>query len=340
MTALTAVHLTDIHEDVAMIEAATQIAEMEGADVAYITGDFIGKNHTSKSGNPTIDDIFEQNGLVPNKEKEGVLQNILRKHNLGNIKSFDDIPDVKDREIFSKTYVEQMTELQRLEQIGKQEGLQKELVGVVEKAYEALKPSLQKLASKSRIVGVLGNHDLTIGYDVLKDIVDFAELKDEVNVEGKNGTHFKIKGTINSYEQIGTYNSPAIAPALSPYFINYAQGDPNMNDPEVAKVQQAEYDRLNKTGDADILLTHVQPVYKPFEHAETDKKKMELKRSHGEAVEQFANQVGSIYGGHYHDWDIVVRNGVPSFRPGTNHVFVYKYDDKKEVESVKIYRVR
>jgi len=311
MASLTAVHITDIHEDVAMIEAATAIAEKEGADVTYITGDFVGRDHTSGKNIDNLEDVLDRNAnnFKPTPEYIDTITEVLKKHGLKSIEEYQKINDKDDQNKLATAFEHHKDEVDAA------------FVKPVVDAYSKIKPYLSKLSDKTKIVGVLGNHDLTIGYKVLEGIVDFVETKNEVTIKGKSGKEFKIKGAINCNDVENVYKGNS---ALTPYLINYLQGNPDLSKEEVVKAQNEEISRLSETGETDIFLTHAQPF------AEHD---------HGRAVDDYSSQAGSIYGGHYHGAEIKVVAGKPVFRPGTDHVFVYNYDDNKDVESVRIYKV-
>lgn len=313
MAELTAVHWSDAHHDVNMILAAAAITEIENADVNLVTGDLIGANHSQENqAGETLETMIAK-GLEsarnsPNLQK---VQETMEKYQIQSSEDLEKMP-ADEREEFAIAYQ------------AHQEDMQRAILGSVVESYEQLKPALQKLASKSKIVGILGNHDLTPAYKLLGDLIDFAELQEEVTVVGKNGTKFSIKGTNNTFEIPRTYASDqAMQQMLMPYFINYAEGHHAGDDEKLKKVQQATRDRLN--GGADIFLTHVQPE--------------SYMGAHGEATEEAVAASKSTYCGHSHSGEVTIHNGKPVFRTGMNHIFVYDYNAKKEVEAVRIYKI-
>ncbi|MBU0461461.1 MAG: hypothetical protein KJ574_02635, partial [Nanoarchaeota archaeon] len=219
-----------------------------------------------------------------------------------------------DREVFARAYQAHTQELQ------------KAVLGAAVQSYDNLKPELKRLADKTKIVGVLGNHDLALGYKLLSDIIDFAELKPEVRVKGRTGTEFVVKGTINSFEVPGIYTHPLVQQLLAPAFINYLAGHSSDKVPEAREANEKELARLEQTGAADIFLLHKAPG--------------SFMGDGGEHAVEYSKNVGSMYGGHGHRGEILVKDGKPIFRPGSNHIFVYDYDSDKKIETVRIYRIR
>ena len=98
----------------------------------------------------------------------------------------------------------------------------------------------QKLAKQTKVVGVMGNHDLQIGYKVLEDVVTFAEREKEVKVEG-----LTIKGAINTNDDEipGIYGNELVQQVLGRYFVNYAEGSSDMSNEAVAKANKDTYEK-------------------------------------------------------------------------------------------------
>ena len=326
MLEATGMHMSDTHQDAFMVAAGIAITDIEDIDFCLHTGDFVGKRHGGVGGeHETLEEVLAKNiqEVSQNSPHARHMQQILQKYEGSNIQSIEDITDESDREQYAQSYQMHMQELQ------------KAVLGAAVEAYQGIKEGLAKLAQKTKIVGVMGNHDLTIGYQVLSDVIDFAELKDEIRVKGKSGKDFVIKGTINSWEMPKSYSHPIVQQVLGEYFINYLEGhgedeegirdNPQMVE-AVKKTHEKERQRLNATGDADIFLTHKAPAG--------------FQGGFGEHVNEYSAKAKSTYGGHGHGGQIRIINGKPIFQPGTNHIFVYDYDDNHNVEAVRIYRVR
>ena len=326
MPELTAMHLSDTHEDAFLIEAAAAIADSENIDVCFHTGDFVGKRQGGIGGDhETLEEVLAKNiqEASQNSSHAKQMQQILEKYKGSDIQTIEDITDGSDREQYAQSYQMHMQELQQA------------VIGAAVSAYKDTRKQMEKLAKKTKIVGVMGNHDLTLGYQLLSDIIDFAELKDEVRVKGKSGKDFIIKGTINSWEMPRGYSHPIVQQVLGEYFINYLEGH-SVNDEQlqdnpqmveaVKKTHDKERSRLNATGDADIFLTHKAPGG--------------FAGGMGEHVIEYSKKAKSTCGGHGHGGQIRIINGKPIFQPGTNHIFVYDYDDDHNVEAVRIYRIR
>lgn len=311
------VHITDLHENTDLIDAATAIAKKTGAKATYITGDWVGRAHGEQDVSQTLDERLVE-AAQSTSQVQGQIGQILQENGIETQEQLQNLSDdVKA----------QLTPLIQAQN----EHLTTSIDKAIEDSYKSLLPSLEKLAAETKIVGVLGNHDLTPGYELLKKHVTFAELTDELKVGP-----LRVKGAINSYEIPRLYAQEGLRQLLSQYFIPYAEGKPGSDNEQeaqlIARANKQTLDRLMKTPTADVLLTHVQPK---IIHNRTGE---EIK--HGSAVEEYAAKAGSTYAGHFHGAEISVYEGKPQFRPGRDHVFVYEYDDQGKVEAVEIYKVR
>ena len=318
MAELRALHISDNHGDTNIINLAAAIAKKEKVDVAYFTGDMIGSNNTKEQKPNSLEQkIIEGTNALNQSENT---TNLIKFQETNNLKTIEDLEKLSE---------DKKKQFEQFQQVRKQQSEQVILKPILD-AYQTQMKSFQKLkdsTTQKKIAGVLGNHDLTIAYRVFENIIDFADIKNEIKVKGKS-RDFTIKGLNNTNEVPALYNDQGIQQTLAPHFINYNEGTPGDNK-ELTPYQKPTEDRLNNTGDADILLAHkVTEKYGPS----------------GKPFETYKNQVKSAYGGHLHSGEITkirTESGkiVPTFTTGTNHAFVYDYNKNGEVEKVKIYNI-
>jgi Icc-related predicted phosphoesterase len=304
-----AIHITDVHENAQKIELAAAIAQKTGAKISYITGDFIGKEHGNSNQQNSLDDRLE--AILRDNEKAIKLQ---ERYGIQTQEDLDNLDESTQNEFNQKS--------QELLQ-----GKAQSIIQETAKSYESLKPSLEKLAKQTKVVGVMGNHDLQIGYKVLEDVVTFAEREKEVKVEG-----LTIKGAINTNDDEipGIYGNELVQQVLGRYFVNYAEGSSDMSNEAVAKANKDTYEKLTKTGPADVFLTHVQPEVKFGGN----------KSPHGQATADYSKIVGGTYSGHKHGGEIILGvDGELHLNPGPNHAFVVEYDNNNKPKAIEIYKL-
>ena len=310
MPELKVLHFTDLHEDTSVFPALEAIAKKEKVNAIFHTGDFIGP-HDSNIRGTFLGEMMSRYQSVSVKLPSHLeeFSRLIKKYQ-------------SDPENFSE---EDGKELEKLGMENQQLG--KEIIGEpMEQGYAKIRPGLEALAKVAPVYGVLGNWDLTPAYDLLGDIVKFAD-REEFEIEGKSGKKFKVKGANNTHENV--YKNLPLGKALEPFFINYNAGIPVEKCPEVErpkleKVNQAELERLSQTGPADILLAH---------------KAHDNVHGSGNAVKEFAPQCGSVFEGHKHQGWIRMKNGKIIMNPGRDYAFAVSYDANKEIEEIDVYRV-
>lgn len=313
MVTVKAMQLTDIHEDTGRLAAANKLIDKEGIELVLCTGDWIGTQHGGiGAGRPSCEDELEARlEQIQTSPHGNVIRKLIKKY---KIKTEEDLHKITDP-----------TELQQFAEAQKQQS--KDIQGLsetIEKAYDSLRPELEKMASKAKIIGVAGNHDTQHAYQKLGDLIDFADINNAVSFKG-----LKIKGTTNTWELPTVYNNPIMQQTLGHTYINYELGETKeraKDNPEALKqlsaLQAKELKRLGDGG-ADVFLTHKPPGIKDS----------------GEAADEYMKNCGITAGGHFHSGSIYTHNGKPCFNPGTNHFFVYEFDKDKKVKKVQIHKI-
>lgn len=97
-------------------------------------------------------------------------------------------------------------------------------LAAVESSYQEQAAICGEISRIAPIYGTMGNHDLTVGYDVLSDHVTFLDREDKATkLNGRTGTEFIIRGDLNTFEvPVGWGN---FAPLLREYFVDYISGE-------------------------------------------------------------------------------------------------------------------
>ncbi|MEK6905272.1 MAG: hypothetical protein AABX24_02615 [Nanoarchaeota archaeon] len=216
MTELRTLHLTDIHDDWEKYEVIAQYLVSkkdndQAIDAVFVTGDFIDTDPENKNG--TAHQIVQslkqllENGTIKAKAEE--FETLVAKHqkegkiDLGSLdegvrKQFETLRDIiqtKQSEVVAKTDTE---------------------------SYQRHAEELSRM--EVPVYGVLGNHDLTFGYDVLRNKVTFLDKINKAAIKGKTGLEFILKGDINTTPiEIPSFYGKFL-PLVKQYFIPYLSG--------------------------------------------------------------------------------------------------------------------
>lgn len=214
MAELRILHLTDIHDDWEKYEViarylASKKNNDQAIDAVFVTGDFIDTDSENKNGtayqivqslkqlleNGTIKAEAEEfEALVAKHQKEGKID--LGSLDEGVRKQFGTLRDTiqtKQSEVVAKTATE---------------------------SYQRHAEELSKM--EVPVYGVLGNHDLTFGYDVLGNEVTFLDKINKAAIKRKTGLEFIVKGDLNTFE-VPPFYGPLL-PLVKQYFIPYISG--------------------------------------------------------------------------------------------------------------------
>lgn len=219
-------HITDVEDDLDKVEVVRQyIASKQGTseaiDALFMTGDWI-KAHPGYD--KTADRLVEKlSDLPPSEELKKAVQDQLdyvEKLQKAGKKA----ADLTDEE---KTEFEQLgLKVESAEQKWVTEHadkLHQPMLDEVTKAYQTLADAFGKITDLAPVFGIMGNHDLKLGYDILKDKVIFVEKVNRANFKGKNDLEFSLKGDINTFEVPGFY--VLLQSVLEKYFIPYESGE-------------------------------------------------------------------------------------------------------------------
>jgi hypothetical protein len=60
---------------------------------------------------------------------------------------------------------------------------------------------------------------------------------------------------------------------------------------------------------------------------------------HGKATQDYAKIAKSTYGGHFHDGQVILKDGKVHATAGAGHAMVCEYDENNEVKAVEIYKL-
>ncbi len=214
MVELRTLHLTDIHDNWEKYEVIAQyLASKKGTeeavDAVFVTGDFIDTDPENKSGTAynivqSLNQLLE-NGTIKAETEE--FESLAAKHQKDNkidLGSLDDEVRKQFETLRDRIHAKQS------------EVVVKTATG----SYQRHAEELSKI--EVPIYGVLGTHDLILGYDVLGNNVTFLEKKDKALVKGKTSLEFMVKGDLNTFEVPPFYGN--ISPLIKQYFIPYVSG--------------------------------------------------------------------------------------------------------------------
>lgn len=323
MSELKALHITDTHENPAVLEAVIEFVKDKQVDVLYHTGDFIGNGHNKL---PNYEDKLVEYH-EQNKHKKTSPESFLKENGI-DPKTFSDGESLK--QAFEELSDEKKEEFEQI-----QGNLQDYMKGIetiiTDSINKELKPHLQELGQYiPRRLGVCGNHDPPpYFHSLLGNEMEFLDKSDvsSTTVTGKTGTEFVYKGIINSYEPTRSFQ---ILQDYQELWENKVAGDsyenPRMFQPEIIKeAQKKEKQRLDDGKSIDVLLMH-----KDSEHPNYGTSEL-AKELHAGAK--------STCTGHVHSPYVAVKQGVPIINPGSNGFAVIDYDNNKEIELITLYKI-
>jgi len=225
MAELRTLHLTDIHDDLEKYEViAGYIASKKDTDQAvnavFITGDFIeghpqAKGKTASEMERILNQYYDPS---PVNQKQQEIQALLEEQK------------VKSKEDLKALDISVRKQLALLSQQGGEEHLKACQKVTKEQIEEILKPAVDSYKKHAEgiskigipVFAILGNHDLTQGYEILKDKVTFTERENKATITGRSGLEFIVKGDLNTFEEPGFYSY--FIPLFKEHFIPYQSG--------------------------------------------------------------------------------------------------------------------
>jgi len=351
MTELRTLHLTDIHDDWEKYQiVADYIANKkdseQAVDAVFITGDFIEgdvreKGKTADLVNTTFTPFY--NPIAgPVKEKKREMAVFLKEH---NIKSDEDL---KSLDSSSK---KQFITLSKQIEDEHRKACEKVIPEQIEEILKTFTESYQRHAEalskiEAPIFGTIGNHDLGIGYYILKDSVTFLDKTNKAALPGKSGLEFIVKGEVNTWEVPGFYSF--LSPILEKYFIPYLSGislseiskEVNELQKKVTDGPNERLEKIKKGEEPQYAEEQLQEMQSTLEHAieyrkqvleynqserqrlgdknEVDiylthklpsckKARSDIKGSLSDITLDYAANANAVYGGHFHDGQIGCR---------------------------------
>lgn len=315
MVELRTLHLTDIHDDFEKYQViadyiASKKDSEQAVDAVFITGDFIEGDFKIKG--KTAQKITEGIESLSGSAEEKELQILLEKYQKDGKVDLSSVDETAKKEI---------------EALGaKMDAMVKEAVKkVVAESYQKHADALGKIEIPT--LGTLGNHDLTIGYNILKDKIKFVEREKQISIKGKSSLEFLVKGDLNTWEVPPMYAKLAellkedFIPYLSGYSlaelskeVNGLQKKVNESSEEQRKELQknleqttevrkkvldfylSEFNRLGTKNEVDIYLTHKLPSCK--------KANPKIQGPLNDLTVEYAQNAKAVYGGHFHDGQI------------------------------------
>jgi Icc-related predicted phosphoesterase len=320
MVELRALHFSDVHEDYAKLEAIQEfLAGHQNIDVTLYSGDFIQCQQT-ESGLGTIDRVIKQ-GFQAVAETEDFqtidtdLQEMIAElaDEEGNVNP-DQFTDEQKKGVHA--IIDKKNALVM-------EGAAESALDVFNESYQKLADEFKKISDLAPVYGVLGNHDLTIGYEHLGKGVTFLETTEKEVVKGKSGIEFILKGNINSWEVPQLFQNQFLHPVLKEHMVDYnsgnlatnldekiekARSENRKNDvdrlthnksilPQVVEYQEKERERLGVIDEIDIYLAHKLPNNRTGNPNGWEPDTSEI------TVEYSAN-ASCTYGGHFHGMQV------------------------------------
>jgi len=215
MVELRVLQITDVEDDLDKLQVVRDfLAEQQGTDyeidAVFNTGDWI---HGHPSENPNmasslVKQAFE--GFQPDEEQQEHIQRLQEFMSEHDGQKIEDLTD---------------DERQQMQQLQEQQNqmLSTVVVPAIEEAYQGIAEVCAEISANTPIYGVLGNHDLTVAYDILDDHVTFLERQDElVRLTGKSGVEFKMRGDNNVQLVPGFWHQ--LTPILREHFVPYESG--------------------------------------------------------------------------------------------------------------------
>lgn len=323
MVELRTLHFTDIQDHYERVAIVSDFLKEHGdVDAVFFTGDVIEANPTGEglTGDALAhrySGFIDQHkdavpGLVQALQEQAILQREFKER---GISTTDQLSEA-EKQKWKNAQQNCGSLLEKL--VGEREKeFQEALLPAVHHGYLTANLSFTELAEQVPVYGILGNHDLVIGYEHLQGSVTFVERERKATVKGKNGVEFTVKGDLNTWEVPPFYMEPGVYKVLSPHFIPYISGESQSalegiirtTDGEknkqarerqvpVQEWQASERKRLGSTDDIDIYFTHKLPT--------NDKAGKRYGDVSGEITREYSASAKAVYGGHFHDGQIGV----------------------------------
>jgi Icc-related predicted phosphoesterase len=329
MVELRTLHFTDIEDDYHKAQAVLDFVKdkagkADSIDAVIFTGDMI-KAHPQEGADKTAGRVAKniQGGVeVPEEVKKEVSNDI---NNLKKFFADNKINPNNDLEALSEAKQDELKDLySKLN-----EKILPYVIEPVHESYKAHGKIFGQIVKETPVYAVMGNHDLNIGYDILKkEGIKFLEKTKEETLKGKNGSSFTLKGDINTCEIPRFYAQ--LEDLFEEYFIPYesGQGEEDLDqelrtlrekilmtkdDKEAEKLeaikqarindrvairtyQKEARERLGSVDDVDIYLTHRLPT--------ADKARSDIVGSLGDITKEYSANAYSVHGGYFHDGQI------------------------------------
>ncbi len=334
MTELRTLHLTDIHDEYEKYQViasyvAGKKSSNQAIDAVFITGDFIegdveNRGKTANQIAQELKQLFESGALKSETEEFDAL---IEKHGKDGKVQVDSLEEsVKKRfeELNARVHSAQTSVVQK----------------VIANSYHKHAEALSKL--EVSVFGILGNHDLNIGYEILKDIT-FLEKTNQATIKGKTGVDFILKGDLNTIEIPPFYGKAAtfLAECFIPYESGYSLTELSKTQNTLQKIlSENPTDRLEKIkkgeapqysdeqlGKMEEQLKEIQEFRpKVLEYNQTerqrlgDKNEADIYLTHklpsckkadpkvvgplSDVTTEYAANAKAVYGGHFHDGQI------------------------------------
>lgn len=223
MAELTTLNFTDIHEYYAKLDILEQfLAEHDEVDVTTFSGDFIDDNPQRGETQFRINRHLQEFDTKVNQTPECVeaMKKLKQTAAENNININNLTPE--QYEIIKADYEGVIEEHKK---VVEEMGLPQILPGEYETSYEKIAESFGKLAEHTPIFGIMGNHDIVLGYESLEEHVDFLEKTQKKVVKGKTGVEFIVKGDLNTWEVPHYANNLPFTMCIAPQFIEFKHGN-------------------------------------------------------------------------------------------------------------------
>ncbi len=222
-------HATDIHDQTWKLEVLRQYAadyagSDDEVDAVFLTGDFIegtpkDANSRGDSEDRTIDRVLAGLNEAAQQPEfqaaQDTIRQIVEEHGENGVVKHADL-DEGTKDIL-------------IEAVRKRDAITTPLIlDTITTSYTSMIPLLEGIDEYAPIIGVAGNHDLTLAYEILGETITFVETiaaPDRVVIKGKTGIEMTIKGDFNSWEIPRAYSqTPLITAVVQPFSPDYDTG--------------------------------------------------------------------------------------------------------------------
>ena len=348
MAELRTLHLTDIHDDFEKYQLITQyITGKKGSDQAvdavFITGDFIEgdvkeKGKTADAVDAKFMPFYNPvSGQVKEKRKEIAL--FLKEHNVKRNEDIEALDVASKKQLIALTKQRDEEHRNACEKLTAEQ-IEESLKPFTE-AYQRHAEALSKI--EAPVFGTIGNHDLNIGYNILKDKVTFLDNNNKKTLTGRTGLEFIVKGDVNTWEVPGMYHF--LSPILKQYFIPYQSGaslselskEVNQLQTEIANGQNERLEKLAKKEEPKYaeeqlkeMATYLEQkieerkqvlaynqaerqrlgdknevdIYLTHKLPNCKKARSDVEGSLSDITLEYAANAKAVYGGHFHDGQV------------------------------------